>query len=258
VSVVLIESRGPGKTPLPVLSRGPNDRGVTTAAEPSATLSEIRLPNGKPGAELGDLLILRGSNFSANGFAVRFQHPLLTEPIELTPSLKQITISGGVESVLAVSLPSTDDDSQAPGKWPIGFYSIGVVVHRPNLPQWTTNSMSFALVPTIELTEPTPPPTPPESDAGEFDVRLTCIPQIRADQRVELLFGDRVFTAKAVSTPGNSAAASELEFTVRDVPPRDVPYTLRVRVDGVDSIPVDFTQSPPAFDPSQQIKVKQP
>ncbi len=255
VSVVQIESTRPSKTPLPVLARGRNDQGVMTTAEPSPSLAELRLPRGKPGAELGDELIIRGSSLTTNGAIVRFQHPLLDAPVDLPASIRQLAISGSPESALAVTIPSIADDPDAPSKWPIGFYSIVVVMQKPDLPIWTTNALSFALVPTVTLIVPATPPTPPEAVAGDIVVTLNCLPQIRTGQRAELLFGDRIVGEPTITPPVGNSTPSQVEFTVTSVEARDAPYTLRVRVEGVDSIPVDFTKTPPGFNPASQIKV---
>jgi hypothetical protein len=87
------------------------------------------------------------------------------------------------------------------------------------------------------------------------------VPQVRDDQSVVLLFGDREVKPRSVTTPANPTpppptdptAATALDFQVDDVLPGE--YWLRLRVDGVDSLLVDRTVTPPVFDPSQKVTI---
>jgi hypothetical protein len=56
-----------------------------------------------------------------------------------------------------------------------------------------------------------------------------------------------------VATPTDPDAPSKLTFQVSSAQPGE--YVLRVRVDGVDSIPVDFESTPPQFDDEQKVTI---
>ena len=63
ISVVLIESTRAASGPLPVLTRGPQDSGVSSQANlspPLPTLTSIVPPNQQPSARLNDIVILSG------------------------------------------------------------------------------------------------------------------------------------------------------------------------------------------------------
>ncbi|GAB4578149.1 MAG: DUF4255 domain-containing protein [Anaerolineales bacterium] len=249
-SVVLLESSRPSKTPLPVLRRGSQDQGVFTHPGLSPTLSAVEMPGGKPTAELGDTLTLRGANLEAGNLMVYVHHSSWEEPEALTP------LNGVAFDTLKVKLPDTVSMPPVASTWPAGIYTVFIRVEKPDFPKWTSNSLPFALAPRITLTAP-PGNTAP---AGNVTVSLECLPQINGDQRIILLFGDREVLVDTLSTPNDPAAPSTLTFQVENVPPPKNPptldlYIVRLRVDGVDSIPVDFSTTPPQFAANQTVTI---
>src|SRR5207244_3488983 len=84
VSVALIDSTQPRKTPLPVLARGPGDQGIFSQANlisPFPALDQIQFPNNQVSARLGDTLILNGQHLDGSSIGVVFNHPLWTAPV---------------------------------------------------------------------------------------------------------------------------------------------------------------------------------
>ena len=71
-----------------------------------------------------------------------------------------------------------------------------------------------------------------------------------------MLFGSRTVEPSAVATPADPAEPTTIEFVVPDVPPGE--YLVRVRVDGVDSVPVVLAGTPPvlSFDATQKVNVQ--
>ncbi|SFE85600.1 DUF4255 domain-containing protein [Nitrosomonas sp. Nm166] len=253
VSVVLIESTRIKSAPLPVLKRGEQDQGTDVTAAPSPSISGLRFPNQKPAAEFGDLITILGENLAGDNIVIRFQHlllvhsmdPSIPKPIDLLPE------SGRTDTEITVKLPDQADDAPVGSKWPAGFYSVSLLIKRPNMPAWTSNALSMPLSPKIKLVDPDPPSAP----AGNVELTIECLPQILPDQRVLLLFGDRTIKPDAVSTPANPSAASTLTFTVEKAKARAIPYVVRLRIDGVDSIPVDFSGDTPQFADNQQVNI---
>jgi hypothetical protein len=173
---------------------------------------------------------------------VRVRHPQLDDPIELAPD------SRGSATELGVQLPAVTD-SEVPANWPAGIYTLSLLVQRPELPPWTTNEVPFALAPQVEVTSPVTRQAP----QGNVSLELDCLPQVRSEQRVALLFGDREIGVDSVVTPTAPDLPSALTFQVSSAQPGE--YVLRVRVDGVDSIPVDFESTPPQFDDEQKVTI---
>jgi hypothetical protein len=103
--------------------------------------------------------------------------------------------------------------------------------------------------------------TPLTAPAGTaFTVMLSCTPRLRPLQQagVRLLFGDTELVPDSVDTPVDPTAPSSIQFTVPVLPQLVVgAYLLRLRVDGIDSLPVIATGSPPvfSFDPGQTVQL---
>ncbi|HFE32021.1 MAG TPA: DUF4255 domain-containing protein [Gammaproteobacteria bacterium] len=243
VSVILIDSTRPSRTPLPVLKRGANDQGATVIAGNSPTLTGLRLPRQKPAAEYGDTVTLLGVQLSSDDTTVRFAHPMLDTPLELSPEIT------GKRSEMNVILPTQADDPSLGAQWPAGFYTVSLRTQRSGAPAWLSNAVALPLAPRIESISPTSAP------AGDVSLTLECLPQIKEGQQVTLLFGDRSITPGNITTPADPTANSTLTFTVEDAAARTTPYVLRLRVDGVDSIPVDFSGSEPQFASNQQVSI---
>lgn len=243
VSVVLIESTRESRTPLPVLRRGADDRGPDVVLSPLASLSSLRFENQKPSAELGDIVTLLGSQLSSDDTQLRFQHPMLEQPIEIQPEVNKIT------SEMEVQLPGPVDDLELGSKWPAGFYVLSLLTERPGSKSWSSNSVAMPLSPNIESISPTTAP------AGDVVLTIKCLPQIFDGQSVVLLFSEQTITADSIATPADPKDPTTLVFTIENAQAKATPYIVRLRVDGVDSIPVDFSGTRAQFDTSQQVTI---
>lgn len=251
VSVVLIESTLDARSPLPVLKRGEQNRGVSTTTAPSPSLTGVRFPNQKPSAELGDTVTLLGEHLASDTIVIRFQHPLLVDPLD-SSILKPIEMLPGTvrtETEITVKLPAQADDANVGAKWPAGFYQVSLVIQRSSMPQWTSNAISMPLSPKITTVSPTSAP------AGNVTLTIECLPQVKPDQRVLLLFGDQTIKVDSVVTPVDPAAPTTLTVTIDNAVKRATPYVLRLRIDGADSIPVDFSGDTPQFADNQKVTI---
>ncbi len=94
VAVVLIESRRSSTTPLPVLRRGEEDRGVDAQANlfpPYPTLTDLVLPTKiQLTAQPGDTIILTGHHLDGDSMIARFSNSRLPDPI-LSKALPVVT-----------------------------------------------------------------------------------------------------------------------------------------------------------------------
>jgi hypothetical protein len=242
VTVLLIDSRAAARSALPVLTRGSDDRGVKTVAGALPFLNEIRPPRAQPAARLGEDITVLGERLPGADAVLRFTSTRLAQPIELVPQLD----AGGAS--LTVHLPDKTEDANALTRWAPGFYTAALVVTQNGLPPVASNELAFALAPRIGVTPGTAAP-------GTVNLTVTCEPRIAPGQRVLLLFGDRQADATSITTPADAAQPTTLDFTLTGVTAGS--YVVRLRVDGVDSIPVIRSGTPPlpAFDPAQKVTV---
>jgi hypothetical protein len=236
VTVVLIESTRAARAPLPVLTRGPGDQGVTAQPDlvpPFPALKAVYPPNQQSSARPGDILTIDGYHLEGDSVIVRFMNPRLTAAIDVLPQ------PGHTATEITVQLPDE------PAKWPAGFYTLAAVIKRAGEPDRTTGELPLSLAPRILAIVPNPAA---RDASGNVTLTLTCSPQVQPAQRAALLLGDREVLAQS-----HPAQTDTLTFLVTTAPVGD--HFVRLRVDGVDSLLVDRTVTPPVFDPSQKVKI---
>jgi hypothetical protein len=233
VSVMLIDSAQAKKTPLPVLTRGAGDKGVSSQASlipPFPALDQIQFPNSQTSALLGDSLILTGNNLDGTSVGLVFNHPLWSAPVEIPPQ------PGGTATQVTVIIPNS------PANWPAGFYTVNLMVQRPTETyRRTTNQISFGLAPKITI-------APPNAAGPNITYTVTCSPEVRPEQYTALLLGDQ----EIVAQPHTTQTAS-LSFKAQNLSAGA--YFVRLRIDGVDSLLVNRAVTPPVFDPTQKVTV---
>jgi len=141
-------------------------------------------------------------------------------------------------------------------KWAIGLYSVSLEVSRSNLPSALSNTVPIVLAPIITV-------DPLEAAVGDVALTLTCTPRLHPEQErgTRLIFGSRTIQADSITTP-NVPESSDMQkpttlaFTIPSV--LEGEYLVRLRVDGIDSLPVTISGSPAKmeFDPQQKVTVK--
>lgn len=272
VSVVLIESVRAVSKPLPVLQIGRDGRGATVVPDPfpypvlfSVQLVNVALPappgvlsgpgsaSVSPVALPGDSLIIQGHRLSGPTVSVSFA-------ALQNATVKTVTPDTNTGETMTLTIPTNDPT----GAWPYGYYMLSVQITPSPLPPpappfspQNTNALIVALAPQIDTT------TPPAATRGAGDsvtITLNTVQPILQSQQVSLLLNDQ----EIVSAPRTSDT-SALTFTGQIArTPAQVVYTLRLRVDGVDSIPYVRTgpqqpwnpyKNPPQFDSKQQVKI---
>lgn len=246
VSVVLIQGDGPARTAPPVLKRGAQDRGPSALASGNASLSRAQPAASEllPAVRLGEDVLLSGSGFNAGALTAVFDNPRLGLARELPVG------DGGTDTRLSVHLPAIAEDAAAMADWGVGLYQVSLRIARPELPAWRTNGVPIALSPSIAV-------SPLNAAPGDIALTLTCTPRLRSSQTasVRLIFGSREIAPDSVVTPADPIQPTTITFTVIDVAAGS--YPIRLRVEGLDSLPVVLGGSPPvfAFDPQQTVTV---
>jgi hypothetical protein len=246
VSVVIIQANGGGRAAQPVLKRGPDDRGPVAVATAPPSLAAVRPAASDllPGIRLGDDLFVSGTGLDLQGdFEVVFENSRAQLVRGIAPSGPRS------KSSLSVTLPSVAADPDAMHQWAIGLYAVSVRVTRPDAPVFSTNGVPVALAPTIAVA--------PSSAAPGDTVTLTCSPRLLEEQRTRatVIFGSRSVAPSTITSPADATQPTSITFVVPPVVAGD--YLVRLRVDGIDSIPITIAGVPPQmdFDPQQKVTV---
>jgi hypothetical protein len=256
VSVVLIKGTRPGRSPLPVLSRGvvdpvtQRDRGVVVNPDllpPLPTLFDAAPPLQQSGARLGEAVTVTGVRLAGSGHRARLLHRLLTDPIEIPTAPPN---AAGTQ--LSFALPN---DAAAQANFPPGLWQLTIRF----TPTGEANDRDTNAVPLVLAPAPVIAADPglglPAATATRggvpprVTVTLASRPQVRLEQRASLLLDD----VEASAAP-RAAGADPLVFTFPNTVTPGA-HWLRLRVDGTDSVLLDRSGPVPRFDPSQQITV---
>jgi len=268
-TVVLIESEDAAQPPLPVLRRGEEDRGVETLLGPFPSIESIHIgapedadriprPPSYPSARLGDLLIIGGRNLGGEAVTARFAHPRLPAPAEITvpPADRSAT-------EIKVRIPN---DAAAETEWAAGLFGVSLVT-RNSETERSTNAFPLSFAPRISSI--TPNPAARDAD-GNVTLTVTFAPQalveqdgagkVRLDQRVALFLagGEYPATPPAPAIPPLTATGT-LDFEIKKAPVVSGEM-VRLRVDGVDSLPFKREGVPPqparlVFDDQQKVTI---
>lgn len=247
VSVLLIQSEKPARSPLPVLTRGPldpatgRDEGVRVQPgliPPYPSLQEALAQNNQVAIRMGDVLRLLGHHLSGAKL-VMFKHlrsqevvkvPVLQDPI---PTSKEVSVELSFTNVTA------------PSAWQAGLYSVAAVIELPGQPERMTNEIPVALAPKITVSQV----------AGSHDVTLACSPKIRRNQQINLWVGEREIVPEPLDFDPSDGLADRIEFTITSQEQSGQKLLVRLRVDGVESVYIDRSGPNPVFDSTQQVEV---
>ena len=146
------------------------------------------------------------------------------------------------------TLPEALGGSGVAAAWPAGLYTVALSGKLPNNVAWATNSVAFPLAPSITVS-----PTQVIAPGGDFEVTIEAIPQIREDQQFVIIYGSTPKPVKTLTPAGNDDDPTVIVFDAPDVVGL---HRVRLRVDGVDSIPIVKTGDKFDFDPDQSVEVQ--
>lgn len=242
VTVALIDSKRPTRTPLPVIRRGGDDRGALAVTGSIPVLNRVIPPQRQSATRLGEDAFVEADQLSGNNNMLRFRH-------QTTGQVNEILSQTTADNTLKVHLPAIAADADAMHNWAPGYYQIDLLRQGPATTRLVSNSLPFALAPKISLALQI-------FNAGTFALAVTCEPRIDPDQAVLLLFGDQQITPNNWANPADNKQPTTLNFAITENGKAD--YVVRLRVDGVDSIPVVYSVNPPLadFDPLQKVRVR--
>jgi hypothetical protein len=247
-SVVLIDALEGGPTPLPVLRRGEDGRGVDTSLDRVPRLGEARIgfagmPERQPplaslpAAALGTLVRIRGTDLDGDLVELTFvhtEHPPIT--LVIPPAQRTAT-------ELSFAIPDTVPAASA---WACGLYRVTVRVEREGK-EVTGPVWPLLLAPRLKAL--TPNPTGPVG--ANLAVTATVVPLVLPSQKAVMRVGRVEVAAKA-----RVAATDPLVFALKPAPALAAAVA-RLIVDGVESTPavVDSVSGEFAFDDAQRLTV---
>lgn len=249
-TVVLIEATETASPALPVLQRGEGDRGVDMLVGPFARLDSCWAgaaaaarrrprPPGLPSAQLGATLVFAGANLGGETTAVRFTHPRLDAPTDVT-----VVESDRGSGELRLMLP---DDDPAQDSWAAGIYGVVARVERGGAAK-SSNTLPLLLSPRITGIEPASTLT--RDSNGAVSLTVKCRPKVLPRQTAVLLLAGREVAAVPRAT-----ASETLNFTIEDAPVLTAAL-VRLRVDGVDSLPFKYDEGGTfVFDDTQRVSI---
>jgi hypothetical protein len=235
VSVVLIEGKRPARSALPVLTRGEVDpvtkreRGVVAEpglVPPVPAIDAVRLPDGQPGARLGETVDVLGHHLDGTARTAVMANARFDITHEIPAAV------GGGATLAQFTVPN------APAGVPSAIYRLTIRLVRPGeTDPRTTNALPLVVAPEITTSMPF---TVTRDGAGTATVGLTCRPDVRPGQRASLVLGDR----EAIAEPFSTSTAS-LTFVFAHAPVGS--HLARLRVDGIESLVIDRSKTPPVF-----------
>jgi hypothetical protein len=227
VAVVLIDTTRPTRAAAPVLKRGLNGRGFTSTANLRLAWPEITMLTPMRPLRLGETLKVRGTALTGDAIAARFAPVWHGPPVD-------VRAVASTDDGFSVTIPADAALPAGPCMFSLRLTTSGVV--RP------TNEMLLMLAPRITSAMP----VRVALGGGSPTLPLTVAPPVLAGQRVALILDNQ-------EIPGVTVTGG-LTFTLTGVAAGT--YLARVRVDGVDSLPlVDPDVLIPAFDPTQSVVV---
>ncbi len=255
-SVVLVDAARPGRSALPVLTRGQplpalaKDEGVFVSPgieAPFPRLEALAMPSElAPAIRMGEALTLRGTRLDGASVRARFRLVRSTAALELEAE------PGASATAFTVLMPPDPpagpvppDSPLNPGNWQAGIYEVTGIIEQDGVER-ETNRLPLALAPRIDSIAVVPPAGPATS------LEASCSPPVRPNQEAALLVGNRALVPEP-----SSVALSNLAFDL-PAPPEALaagPYWVRLRIDGVESLVVDYAAEPPQFDASQSVSL---
>jgi hypothetical protein len=244
-SLVLIDTGHRPAVALPVLRRGRaavdpqgRDEGPVLVAGAGPVLDQVSVEAWRGNAALpartGDRLVIEGQGLGATVVRARFDHPRLPGPL------------------WAAAAPESTDRRVVvplPDALPAGFATMAVALGTPGQDEVVTVSNSLPLPVAVRLEQLV------RGAVGAGKVRITVRCDRLTDGQVVLLLGD----GAQVPPVAPVLAGASLTFDLPTARPSGTPLTVRLRVDGVDSIPLPDPDPDPAkplpraFDQKQQV-----
>ena len=127
--------------------------------------------------------------------------------------------------------------------WRAGVYELSLIMDDENGDPIESNKLTLIIAPQFTTFNATRNPD------NTINVDITVNPQVHDTQSVSMILGQHQQNAQALSLP----VTDDVSFIFPDIASGD--YWVRVRVDGIDSLLIDRSQTPPVFFPTQEVTI---
>ncbi|MEM6468171.1 MAG: DUF4255 domain-containing protein [Planctomycetota bacterium] len=252
VSVVLLESKRRPKTAAPVAKLGRDDRGPTAQGDlepPVPTMHALNWNHRHPTVTSGDEITISGHHLSGDKVVLRFENPAIRHlSASDTDGVNEIPVSVDNPREIKFKIPEASSL-----KWPAGQYQLRVVVTNevPTGGLGTSsqsvvlesNVIPFSLAPQIRQIG--------NSNTTGESVRfaLRCHNTVLSTQRNQVLVGSVPATITGVDD-------KVIQVTLPSTELESGTHPVRLRVDGVDSHLISFSEDgPPVYDGEQLVEI---
>jgi hypothetical protein len=237
VSVVLIESQKPSRSPLPVLTIGPQNKGIVSQVglqSPFPALLYIESQkNGirQMSANLGDRLVIKGHDLLRDA---ETRLIFRNDRQKIVVEIKGVDFVRRTPDEIVALLPEDPVPPESghllPSQlWAAGRYDI-VAVFGQGKKELATNELSLLLAPSVTGI----------NTAHKNSIEVGLSPQVRPGQKTSLFLGENEIAAQPIMEPVYS-----LTFDASHLP--NGRYFVRVSVDGVHNRFIDFSSDPPKY-----------
>lgn len=228
-TVILIEAEKPSVSSLPVLTRGITAR--PSLVPPTPTLMTVEYPNQQNSAHLGETIAITG--FNLNGPNVRAKLQMLSaEQVDDFPLLANAN-----NERVEFALPN---DAAV---WRAGVYELSLTMDNEAGDPIESNQLTLTIAPRFSAFSATRNPN------DTINVDITINPEVYNSQSVSMILGQTQQIAEVLTVP----VTEDVSFVFPNIPGGN--YWARVRVDGVDSLLINRSVTPPEFFPSQEVVV---
>lgn len=227
-TVVLIEAEQPSVTALPVLTRGITTR--PSLVPPTPTLMTVEYPSQQISAHLGETIVITGFNLDGPNVRAKLQM-LSAEQVDNFPILN--ANDERVEFVLP-------NDALV---WRAGVYELSLTMDNDDGDPIESNHLTLTIAPQFSGFIAS------RNVDDTISVDITINPQVHDTQSVSMILGQTQQIANVLTVP----VTGVVSFVFPDIPGGN--YWARVRVDGIDSLLIDRSATPPEFISSQEVAV---
>ena len=181
---------------------------------------------------MGETLSLRGHHLAGNQTRARFRI------LRGTATLESLAAADANEAGFDVQMAPDPN-------WQAGIYEVTALMEQGGILR-ETNRLPLVLAPRLDLITP-------NITGGELtSLQVDRTPAVRPNQSVVLLVGDRELLPDAFTAPAGTLTF-QAPAALNALPSGQQP--VRLRVDGIESLVVDYQATPPQFQPSQSVAI---